>query len=118
MRAPLITGDRSVPAALKILVAGGLGTGKTALVGSVAEAYALHAGEQYATVTLDIGRIDVDDEVVLFLLGTPVGDDFWDRWDSLAVGAVGAVVLVDAARPADCLPTLGYLVRRGTPFLV
>src|SRR5690606_4227557 len=39
-------------------------------------------------------------------------------WDELAVGALGAVVLADTRRLADCFPSVDYFERRGMPFIV
>jgi signal recognition particle receptor subunit beta len=55
---------------------------------------------------------------VLYLFGTPGQDRFWFVWDELALGAVGAVVLADTRRLADCFPSVDYFERRGTPFIV
>ena len=39
-------------------------------------------------------------------------------WDELAVGALGAVVLTDTRRLADCFPAVDYFERRGIPFII
>ncbi|MGH3391332.1 MAG: GTP-binding protein, partial [Actinomadura sp.] len=55
---------------------------------------------------------------VLYLFGTPGQDRFWFMWDELAQGALGAVVLVDTRRLADCFASVDYFERRGVPFIV
>ncbi|WP_043183825.1 ATP/GTP-binding protein, partial [Streptomyces sp. NRRL F-5123] len=46
------------------------------------------------TVAMDFGRITLDDDLILYLFGTPGQDRFWFMWDDLVRGAIGAVVLV------------------------
>jgi signal recognition particle receptor subunit beta len=125
-----------MPTAVKILVAGGFGAGKTTLVGAVSEIRPLSTEESLTresigvddlsgveqksttTVAMDFGRITINDELVLYLFGTPGQDRFWFVWDELALGAIGAVVLADTRRLASCFPSVDYFERRGTPFIV
>ncbi|MFB7667048.1 ATP/GTP-binding protein [Kitasatospora sp. NPDC056138] len=122
--------------ALKILVAGGFGVGKTTLVGSVSEIRPLRTEEQLTaagrgvddlggveqkrttTVAMDFGRITIRDGLSVYLFGTPGQDRFWFLWDELAQGALGAVVLADTRRLTDCFPAVDFFEHRGIPFVV
>ena len=55
---------------------------------------------------------------MLYLFGTPGQDRFWFMWDELTRGAVGAVVLVDTRRIADCFGAIDYFERRRTPYVI
>jgi len=125
-----------VPVAVKILIAGGFGAGKTRLVGSLTEIRPLRTEEDLSapsvlidltdgveektttTVAMDFGRITIRDDLVIYLFGTPGQQRFWFMWDELAIGALGAVVLADTRRLADCFPSVDYFEQRGTPFIV
>jgi signal recognition particle receptor subunit beta len=70
------------------------------------------------TVAIDFGRITLHDNLVLYLFGTPGQERFWFMWDELAFGALGAVVMADTRRLANCFPSVDYFEHRGTPFVV
>ena len=76
------------------------------------------AGKTTTTVAMDFGRITVDEQLVLYLFGTPGQDRFWFMWDDLSRGAVGAVVLLDLRRIDDCFAAIDYFEDRRVPFVV
>jgi signal recognition particle receptor subunit beta len=128
----------TVQRSVKILVVGAFGVGKTTLIGSVSEIPPLRTEEvmtkasvgvddlaglgdkKATTVALDFGRITVSPQLVLYLFGMPGQRRFWDLWEGLAEGAVGALVLADTRRLEQSFEVLDQLETHtaGLPFAV
>jgi hypothetical protein len=67
---------------------------------------------------MDFGRISFASSLVLYLFGTPGQERFWFMWEDLSLGAIGAVVMADTRRIADCFASIDYFERSGTPFII
>ncbi|QEV10478.1 ATP-binding protein [Streptomyces prasinus] len=133
---PWQTDRTRAPIATKIVVAGGFGVGKTTLVSTVSEIRPLETealmteasaetddltatpDKLTTTVAMDFGRITLDDDLVLYVFGTPGQQRFWFMWDDLVRGAIGAVVMADTRRLKDCWPALDYFESCGLPYVV
>lgn len=133
LRAPL---RHTVHEALKIVVVGGFGVGKTTLVRSVSEIRPLSTEEvmtqagvgiddngtvsdkDTTTVAFDFGRISLNEQMVLYLFGAPGQERFWFLWERLFAGTIGAVVLLDTRRAADSWYAIDRLEHHRMPFIV
>ena len=121
---------------VKVMIAGGFGTGKTTMVRSVSDIKPLTteetltqasadvdhligvADKTQTTVSLDFGKISLNDSLTLYLFGTPGQERFWFLWNGLFKGALGAVVLVDTRRLASSFRAIEEMERQNVPFVV
>ena len=117
----------TVQQAVKILVVGAFGVGKTTMIGSVSEIVPLRTEETMTvasegiddlagladktttTVAMDFGRITLSPRIVLYMFGLPGQRRFWDLWDGLSEGAAGALVMVDTRRLESSFEVLDVL---------
>ncbi len=94
---------------VKMVITGPFNAGKTAFISSVSEIEVVSTEREITdetsrikkqtTVAMDFGRITVDEDLVLYLFGTPGQKRFDFMWEILSEGMLGFVVLVDSVRP-------------------
>jgi hypothetical protein len=94
---------------VKMVVTGPFSAGKTSFIRSVSEIDVVSTERKISTeaeriketttVAMDFGRITVDDDLVLYLFGTPGQRRFDFMWEILSEGMLGFIVMVDSTRP-------------------
>jgi hypothetical protein len=94
---------------VKIVVTGPFNAGKSEFIRSVSEIDVVSTERKITlneekvkdstTVAMDFGRISVDDDLVLYIFGTPGQKRFDFMWEILSEGMLGFIVLVDSTRP-------------------
>jgi uncharacterized protein len=94
---------------VKMVVTGPFNAGKTAFIQAVSEidvvaterkiSSDVERVKETTTVAMDFGRITVDDDLVLYLFGTPGQKRFDFMWEILSEGMLGFIVMIDSTRP-------------------
>jgi hypothetical protein len=94
---------------VKMVITGPFSSGKTEFIRSISEIEVVSTEREISTaaervkdattVAMDFGRITVDDDLVLYLFGTPGQRRFDFMWEILAEGMLGFVVMVDSSKP-------------------
>lgn len=120
----------------KILIVGPAGVGKTTFVDTMSEIVPLHTEEfvtaasegvddmsrtphkTTTTVALDFGRRTLNEQLVLYLFGTPGQPRFAYLWESLARNAIGALVLVDTRRLQDSFDVMDRVEELGLRYSI
>ncbi len=107
-----VQGQKSAVQTVKMVVTGPFNAGKTEFIRSVSEIDVVSTERKISsstersavtkestTVAMDFGRITVDDDLVLYLFGTPGQKRFEFMWEILSEGMLGFIVMVDSTRP-------------------
>jgi small GTP-binding protein len=94
---------------VKMVVTGPFNAGKTEFIQSVSEIEVVSTErkisseservKEQTTVAMDFGRISIDENLILYLFGTPGQRRFDFMWEILSEGMLGFIVMVDSARP-------------------
>ena len=94
---------------VKMVVTGPFSAGKTEFIRSISEIDVVSTERKITdatarikretTVAMDFGRITIDDDLVLYLFGTPGQRRFDFMWEIRSEGMLGFIVLVDSVRP-------------------
>ena len=105
--------------AVKIVVTGPFSAGKTTLIRTISEITVLSTEQDISdstrsrkaetTVAMDVGRITIDRDLVLYLFGTPGQDRFDFMWEILGEGMLGYILLVDSSREDSLDEAVGIL---------
>jgi hypothetical protein len=94
---------------VKMVVTGPFSAGKTQFIRTISEIDVVSTERRISsdaerikestTVAMDFGRITVEDDLILYLFGTPGQKRFDFMWEILSEGMLGFIVLIDSVRP-------------------
>ena len=94
---------------VKMVITGPFSAGKTEFIRTISEIDVVSTERKISsdaerikdqtTVAMDFGRITVDEDLVLYLFGTPGQKRFDFMWEILSEGMLGFIVIVDSSRP-------------------
>ncbi|GAB4204610.1 MAG: ATP/GTP-binding protein [Roseiflexaceae bacterium] len=108
--------------AVKIVITGAYAAGKTSFIRAISDIDIVSTEQAVTdpeerllkgetTVALDFGTIEINDDIKLYLFGTPGQERFDFMWETLSIGCIGYVVMVDSCRPAHLLETQRLMAR-------
>lgn len=117
---------------VKVVITGPYGVGKTTLIRTLSEINVLTterrvtddpgARRSATTVAMDFGRITIDEDLQLYLFGTPGQKRFDSMWETLGEGMLGFIVMLDDDRAGSLLEGIEILdyfrARADVPFVV
>ena len=118
---------------VKMVVTGPFSSGKTEFIHTVSEIDVVSTEKKITavdeknikdttTVAMDFGRITVDENLVLYLFGTPGQKRFDFMWEILSEGMLGFIVMIDSTRPETFREARGILetfrAYAPTPYIV
>ncbi|MGB0384789.1 MAG: GTP-binding protein [Ardenticatenaceae bacterium] len=117
---------------VKMVITGPFDAGKTEFIQSISEIDVVSTERKISdytrtvkentTVAMDFGRITIDEDLVLYLFGTPGQKRFDFMWEILSEGMLGFVVMVDATK-SETFPEAQEIIQifrnySSTPFVV
>jgi signal recognition particle receptor subunit beta len=108
---------------VKMVVTGPFSAGKTQFIRTISEIDVVSTErkltsdaeriKESTTVAMDFGRITIDEDLILYLFGTPGQRRFDFMWEILTEGMLGFIVLIDSVRPETFREAKHILERRG-----
>jgi len=92
----------------KIIITGPFNSGKTELVKNLSDIKVVETEQilgkektldkHTTTVVMDFGRVTLDNDMIVYLFGTPGQDRFDFMWEILSKNMIGFVVMIDSTQ--------------------